>query len=498
MTEPDTLWGPRHRPTMTALISIIAIVSYNNLAATAVLPDIGDDLGRINLLPWVITIELLTSAVAVLAAGPIVDNAGVRKTFRFAGIGFIITSVIVTPAPSMLTLIVARAAQGVFAGGVMTVATAGIGVAIPSALRPRAFASISTVWGVMGVAGPAIAAALVAVTSWRAIFVVNIPVAAIALLFGWNALPDRHSADRASTVTSASRASTVSADNKGIDGVGLALVAIITAAALSLTTTTPVIMTVGAVTMAVSVVLYRAWARHTPEPILRLPHLSAARYRSVHLTSMAVLAAGVGVNALLPLYIRGARQQSTTVAAFSVLYLTVGWTAGAWLSSQLQDRWRGETVSFLGSVIAFPATVAVAVVIHLDAALPIVYLTFVWLGIGVGTITSTGAVLLQNRTELSEMGRLNGAHQFLRTISFTIGIAAVAAITLAVVDHRIGDVEAVRELLSDDSEIVSDGLISALADGYAWAATAAAVIAAVTIPAALHLFRTRRHHIDSG
>ncbi len=468
---------------MTALISIIAIASYNNLAATAVLPDIGDDLGRINLLPWVITIELLTSAVAVLAAGPIVDSVGIRKTFRFAAVAFMITSIIVAAAPSMLTLIVSRAAQGVFAGGVMTVATAGIGVALPAALRPRAFAAISTVWGVMGVAGPAIAALLVAVVSWRATFLVNIPVTAVALLFGWNALPDRQNAESV-------------VGKRHIDGVGLVLVTIITAAALSLTATTPWIIVAGAVTIPVGVVLYRFWARHTPEPILRLPHLSAARYRSVHITSMAVLAAGVGVNSLLPLYVRGVRQQSITVAAFSVLYMTVGWTAGAWLSSRLQDRWRGETVSLVGSVIAFPATVAVAVVLHLDAALPIIYLAFVWLGVGVGSITSTGAALLQNRTELAEMGRLNGAHQFLRTISLTIGIAAVAAITLTVVDHRAGDVEAVRELLSNDPAVIPDGLIDALGDGYAWAATAAAAIAAITIPAALHLFRTRRH-IDS-
>ena len=487
MTEPDTLWGPRHRPVMTGLVSIIAIASYNNLAATAVLPDIGDDLGRINLLPWVVTIELLTSAVAVLAAGPIVDSAGVRKTFRIAGIGFMITSIIVAAAPTMPTLIVARAAQGIFAGGVMTVATAGIGVAIPSVLRPRAFASISTVWGVMGVAGPAIAALLVAVSSWRAIFIVNIPVTVIALWVGWNELPDRQSAESA-----------VATGSKRIDGVGLVLVAIITAAALSLTVATPLVVIAGAVVMVASVAVYRSWAQRTPEPILRLGHITAIRYRNVHITSMAVLAAGVGVNSLLPLYIRGVRQESTTVAAFSVLYMTVGWTAGAWIASQLQDRWRGETVSFLGSIITFPSTVAVAAVIHIDAALPIVYLMFAWMGLGVGTITSTGAALLQNRTELAEMGRLNGAHQFLRTISLTIGIAAVAAITLAVVNHRVGDVEAVRDLLSDEPKVVPAGLVSALSDGYAWASTAAAAIAAITVPAALHLFRTRRHHINSA
>ncbi|MCQ3812817.1 MAG: MFS transporter [Acidimicrobiia bacterium] len=492
MNEPPKLWGSRHRPIMLALLAIIAIVSYNNLAATAVLPDIGGDLGRINLLPWVITIELLTAAVAVLGSGPMVDSVGVRKTFRFAAVAFMITSVVVAAAPSMPALIVARAAQGVFAGGVLTAATAGIGVALPTELRPRAFAAISTVWGLMGVAGPAVAAALVAVANWRAIFVVNIPVTAVALWIGWNVLPDSQST-AADTFIGNHRVGKIR-----IDGVGLVLVAVITAAVLSLTASAPWIIIVGAVTTPLGVLLYRFWARRAPEPILRLPHLSDAKYRSVHLTSMAVLAAGVGVNSLLPLYVRAVRQQSTTVAAFSVLYLTVGWTAGAWFSSRLQDRWRGETVNLLGSLIAFPAATAVALVIHLNAVLPIVYLTFVWLGVGVGTITSTGAALLQNRTALTEMGRLNGAHQFLRTISLTIGIAVVAAITFAVVDRQVGDVEAVRGLLSNDPSGVPRGLLNALSEGYAWAATAAALSAAATIPSALHLHRTRRRYAVSS
>ena len=70
----DRLLADGRRPTVIALMSVIAIASYNNLSAAAALPDIGDDLGDIGLLPFVITVELLTSAVAVLAAGPIVDS----------------------------------------------------------------------------------------------------------------------------------------------------------------------------------------------------------------------------------------------------------------------------------------------------------------------------------------------------------------------------------------------------------------------------------------
>lgn len=478
----DRLLAEGRRPMVVALMSIIAIASYNNLSAAAALPDIGDDLGDIGLLPFVITLELLTSAVAVLAAGPIVDSLGARRVFRAAALGFIVTSLLVAAAPNMPILLGARAVQGLFAGAIMTVAVASIGLAIPERLRPKAFALTSSVWGVMGVAGPAIAAIFVATVGWRGIFVVNVPVTVFAAVVGWNRIPDRHA----------------DATHQRVDRVGLALVAAITTATLALASYQPVIMTVAAVVLLLAVPGYARWSRRTPDPVVRLGHLLEDRYRTVHLTSMAVLAGGVGANSLLPLYLRTVRRQSAGLAAFSVLFFTVGWSVSAYISSRLQERWRGEWVTLLGSLIAVPGMGLVALCIHFDAPVAAVYASFYWLGSGVGMVTSTGAALLQSRTIAAEMGRLNAAHQFLRTLAITFGIAAVGAISLAVVDSRFGDVEVVRDLLSGDDVLVSADLLDAIGDGFAIAAGVMALVVAAAVPSALRLVRTRDEALASA
>lgn len=478
----ESLWGPDLRPVMTALMSIVAIVSYNNLSVSAALPDVGDDLGQIELLPWVITVELFTAAVAVLAAGPAVDGLGVRRTFRITAVGFAATSLLVTVAPSMHTLLAARAVQGVFAGAVMTAAMAGVGVSVPARLRPRAFAAISAVWGVMGVAGPALAATMVATVGWRGIFAANLPVTIVALLIGWGALPERQEG--------AARAP--------VDLIGLLIMALVTGAALSLTTGHAGVMIAGAIVFIASIAVYGTWAGRTPDPVVRIPHLVHERYRTVHLASIAVMGGAVGADAFLPLYVRAVRGGSQAVAAFSVLYLSIGWTASAWVSSRLQDRWPGEWVSLLGAVVAVPGAALVTFTVRIEAPMPVIYGSFVWLGAGVGLIVSTGAALLQNRTGLAEMGRVNGAHQFLRTIGITLGIAVVAAITFSVVDRRTGDVESVRDLLSDDSTVASVEVIDAVADGYSLALVVVVAIVAVTLPATLHLVRTRHQQLPSA
>lgn len=148
--------------------------------------------------------------------------------------------------------------------------------------------------------------------------------------------------------------------------------------------------------------------------------------------------------------------------------------------------------------IASPGVVFAAACIHLEAPVAVVYAAFFWVGSGVGMVTSTGAALLQSRTISSEMGRLNAAHQFLRTLAITFGIAAVGAITLAVVDARTGNVEAVRDLLSGDDLIVPADLLESIGDGYTIAIAAMAVVVTASVPAAVRLVRTRGEALASA
>lgn len=89
----------------------------------------------------------------------------------------------------MPLLVIARALQGIGGGLVISVALAAVGLAYPGRLRARAIAANSMVWGVMGFGGPVITAALLALGSWRMIFVVQLPITAVALTAGWRTLP---------------------------------------------------------------------------------------------------------------------------------------------------------------------------------------------------------------------------------------------------------------------------------------------------------------------
>ena len=141
------LLSPKYRAVALSLMASMAMASYNNLSVTAALPDIGDDLGRVTLLPWVVTVELVSAAIAVLAVGPFIDGAGARRAFRLTSAAFLVTSGMCAVAPSMELLVAARVLQGFGTGALIGTSVTCIGLVFEEAVRPWAYALLSSVWG---------------------------------------------------------------------------------------------------------------------------------------------------------------------------------------------------------------------------------------------------------------------------------------------------------------------------------------------------------------
>ena len=148
------------------------------------LPDMGRDLhADTSALQWVLTGYQLTLASFILLGGSLGDRYGRRRIFVIGTIAFVVASLLCAVAPTVETLIGARLIQGV-GGALLTPGSlAMIEASFRVRDRPRAIGAWSGLTGVSTAIGPLVGGYLVGAVSWRAVFLLNLPLGAIVVAF---------------------------------------------------------------------------------------------------------------------------------------------------------------------------------------------------------------------------------------------------------------------------------------------------------------------------
>ena len=166
---------------VAAMIVGSAVAGIDSTVVAVALPAIGRDLhAGFGALQWTVTGYTLTLASLMLLAGSLSDRWGRRRVF-LAGLGwFTLASVLCAAAPGIGLLIAARALQGI-GGALMTPASlAIIEASFAPADRTHAIGTWAGFNGVSAAIAPFAGGWLLQAGSWRPIFLINIPVAAVA------------------------------------------------------------------------------------------------------------------------------------------------------------------------------------------------------------------------------------------------------------------------------------------------------------------------------
>jgi multidrug resistance protein len=144
-------------------------------------------------LSWIFSIYVLFNLVGVSLLSKLSDLYGRRNIYIFSVAVFALGSAIVALSENITFLLIGRAVQGFGSSGIFPVASAVIGDIFPPEKRGRTLGMIGAVFGIAFIIGPVIAGVLLLWFDWNALFLVNLPIAAVVIFYSWRLLPSKRS-----------------------------------------------------------------------------------------------------------------------------------------------------------------------------------------------------------------------------------------------------------------------------------------------------------------
>jgi EmrB/QacA subfamily drug resistance transporter len=259
------------------------------------LPTIGEQLDAgISSLQWIVNAYTLTLSGFLLLGGSLGDHYGRRRIFVTGVVWFAAASLLCGLAPSAEALIAARALQGV--GGALL--TPGSLAIIEASFRPSdrgpAIGAWSGLGGVTAAIGPFLGGWLVQAASWRLIFLINLPLAALVVWVALRHVPESRDPEAA----------------PGLDYPGAALAAAGLAGVVYALTdgpaagwTSPRIALAG-VAGVVALVAFVLWERRSRHPMLPLDIFASRQFTAANLVTFVVYGALGGSLFLLPIQLQ--------------------------------------------------------------------------------------------------------------------------------------------------------------------------------------------------
>ncbi len=408
--------------TLAAMTLASSMILVDQTAVPLASPDAIQGLGgSVSQGQWLMTANILPLAALMVFGGRLGDLFGLRRVFVWGGVMFALATTAMGAAQNMEWAIAARAVQGAGAALMMPTALAIVAAVYPEKERGSALGILAGASAFFAALGPVLGGLLTSI-DWRLVFLVNVPLAIVALALTLRATP------QLAPEPDAPR----DLDLPGVLSFAIAVGTIVFGLSQGPTEgwgdpVTWVPLVVGALALPVFVVLERRAAN----PMIEFRLFRHANFLASNLSQFLAGMVELGLGFLTPFFLLLVVGVSPATAGIALIPATIPIILAGPLAGKAFDRFGGRWPLVVGFLVLSASGVVLALSASQESAVALIP-GLLLQGLGLGIVltvndpTGLGAVPPKDSGEAA--GMINTSEQ----LGGAIGIAALSAVELGV------------------------------------------------------------------
>jgi DHA2 family multidrug resistance protein-like MFS transporter len=410
----------RAKLVLLTLILVAAVANLNLSVANVALPDIGKSFNSSQTMLDLIAVGYsLGLAASVLWLGALGDRYG-RKLMIILGMLLCIPASLVAGfAPTDTVLFIARIVGGIAAGMAYPTTLALITALWSGPARTKAIALWSALGGGIALLGPLISGALLESFDWGAVFLVTLPLVAVALVMAWFLVPSH-----------------INETTDPVDNFGGVLSAIAIGALVMAINFLPVpSMDTAAIILfavaAVAAVVFVVRQRHAANPLYDLHVAGRPTFWVAALAGIIVFGSLMGAAFVSQQYLQNVLDYSTMQAGAAIIPAGIFMVLVAPRSAKLVEEFGSRRTLLMGQAIIFLAFAGMFVLWKEDSPYWQVAIPYVLLGIGVGLSGTPSSNSLTGSVPVTRVGMASGTADLQRDLGGALMTSIFGALLTA-------------------------------------------------------------------
>ena len=379
---------------------------------------------------WVTMGYILMSCIALTICGRLADMFGRVRMYNLGFLVFTAGSVLCALAPTGLFLILFRLVQGAGAAMLIANSMAILTEAFPANERGRAMGINSVTWAMGGLLGPLFGGLILATTSWRWIFLVNLPIGVVGTVWGYVALRELSHPEGRQRL-----------DLPGIvffaGGLFCLLFALTQSVSWGLLSPQLLTLLAGFVILQTLFILRE---RRTPAPLLDLSLFRSRIYSfTIAATTLETLAI-FAINFLIVFYLQGVKGIAPLRAAFLILPLAAVQSLLSPIGGALSDRYGARFPASAGLALEAVGCVVLAALTP-SSGYPILFFGLVLFGSGAGIVWTAQTNAAMGTAPVQRLGISSATLATFRQVGMVTSFALALAVAAATVPkHLVGEI----------------------------------------------------------